>query len=570
MPLGIGIGLSPLVRNGSLLSLTPEYKAVLAKMIDKPVAELKVLQNNFAKTLVDAGIWAQGDMLLVSDNHTNNNGEAEINWINPDTKAINHGATHYPFYGLTPDGASTYVDSGLNMSTGTHKYTKDNCTILAYSRKQIYDHNGAYIAAGSISVKHSGQYAPTGWLNASVNHVMPNAVNNGFIAQTRNSSTVQNGYDNTTKFTSNTTTTSIPNKNILVCGGVSLSTGILCNNNAPISVFFLGGYLNDTQIGIFRDAIKTYINAVDKFKLLTSPVATIDASTKQIIHIPTNIEAFPGNEEVVHPSIVNCGVLWNGYQYWMAITPYPNNNDAYENPSIYCSSDGITWINPAGISNPIIPKPATSHNADTNLILDDNTLYCTYCDGSDNKIKITSSSDGITWSAPVILIGASNSYSISSIICPSIVKVGSTYYLYHIGSIVSNANNWINKISRWSATSITGPYTDIKDVHFERVDNLDWNHNSVRYHNGRYYLMAATTIRTVNTEGDFIYIGVSDDGLHFKRTDTPLITKTITAEGALYLPSFALIGDQTYVYYSAVRGTPSGWKLIRAKMDILQ
>ena len=223
---------------------------------------------------------------------------------------------------------------------------------------------------------------------------------------------------------------------------------------------------------------------------------------------------------------------------------------------------------PPGGTNPIVPKPATSHLADPYLIFDNGTLYCAYDDGSDNKLKLTSSTDGITWSTPIAIL--SLSYTVFMITCPSIVKVGEIFYLYHIDAFVTGGENVINRIRRLSSSSISGPYTGGVDVYFERINGLDWDHNSIRYYNGRYYIMAATTVRTVNTEGDYIYVGVSDDGIHFLKYDAPLITKTIAEEGALYLPSFALIGDQTYAYYSAVRGTPGGWKLIRAKIDILQ
>src|SRR4051794_8423432 len=44
--------------------------------------------------------------------------------------------------------------------------------------------------------------------------------------------------------------------------------------------------------------------------------------------------------QVVHPAVVRFADGWHGYEYWMAVEPYPNENDHYENPSILASNDG--------------------------------------------------------------------------------------------------------------------------------------------------------------------------------------------------------------------------------------
>ena len=73
------------------------------------------------------------------------------------------------------------------------------------------------------------------------------------------------------------------------------------------------------------------------------------------------------------------GNAWNGYRYWMAMTPYPNAQNAYENPSIVVSDDGETWIEPPGISNPIVPYPGAGYyNSDPCLVKAGNLLYLFY------------------------------------------------------------------------------------------------------------------------------------------------------------------------------------------------
>lgn len=73
---------------------------------------------------------------------------------------------------------------------------------------------------------------------------------------------------------------------------------------------------------------------------------------------PLVTPTYDGSGQTVHPSVIDFlaeynMASWRGYRYWMAHTPYPGGNDAYENPSLLASHDGQTWVTPAGISNPL-------------------------------------------------------------------------------------------------------------------------------------------------------------------------------------------------------------------------
>jgi len=85
----------------------------------------------------------------------------------------------------------------------------------------------------------------------------------------------------------------------------------------------------------------------------------------------------------VHPSVIDFkteyGIAsWGGFRYWMAFTPYPNFNSSLENPSILVSKDGLNWINPPGIKNPLASKPLSIlrflsgnyYNSDPELLYD--------------------------------------------------------------------------------------------------------------------------------------------------------------------------------------------------------
>ena len=58
-----------------------------------------------------------------------------------------------------------------------------------------------------------------------------------------------------------------------------------------------------------------------------------------------------------HPKILRFNPSWNGYYYWMAFTPYPNGDQAKENPHILASNNMLTWVEPNGYKNPLEPQP---------------------------------------------------------------------------------------------------------------------------------------------------------------------------------------------------------------------
>lgn len=79
-----------------------------------------------------------------------------------------------------------------------------------------------------------------------------------------------------------------------------------------------------------------------------------------------NVSTYEGSGQVVHPD-----VIWdeNKEQFWLAITPYPDYQDQYENPSLYHSIDGMNFSD-SGISNPLAPAPVHGFNCDPDIFFD--------------------------------------------------------------------------------------------------------------------------------------------------------------------------------------------------------
>ena len=117
------------------------------------------------------------------------------------------------------------------------------------------------------------------------------------------------------------------------------------------------------------------------------------------------------DDQVTHPDVVVFHEAWNGYRYWAVYTPNVMNLSIYENPSIVASNDGVSWVEPAGLTNPIEPQPSSTryHNCDADMIYNPemNALmaYWNWADdqagGVGAEVRVRISYDGIHWGVPV-------------------------------------------------------------------------------------------------------------------------------------------------------------------------
>jgi hypothetical protein len=149
---------------------------------------------------------------------------------------------------------------------------------------------------------------------------------------------------------------------------------------------------------------------------------------------PLTTPTYDTSGQAVHPDIIDAGAgnAILGHRFWMSLTPYPGGNDDYENPSILVSEDGDTWVVPDGLTNPIVAAPSNPvFNADSDLILgQDGKLYCFYMtsDGSTySKSWVTSSTNGVIWSAPALLFTA----AYLGFVSPSVIWDGSQYVMWY-------------------------------------------------------------------------------------------------------------------------------------------
>lgn len=143
-----------------------------------------------------------------------------------------------------------------------------------------------------------------------------------------------------------------------------------------------------------------------------------------------NIETPDGTGECTHPSVVRLRTFFGGYRFWMAMTPYKDVTQ--ENPCIYASNDGVDWIVPNGLTNPLYPAPSgtpDNYNSDTNLIYIPSTrrLRLYYREFTTTKVTIymSESSDGVNWSDKIACTFDDNTDPIA----PSVIYTDK-YYMF--------------------------------------------------------------------------------------------------------------------------------------------
>lgn len=102
---------------------------------------------------------------------------------------------------------------------------------------------------------------------------------------------------------------------------------------------------------------------------------------------PLQIKTFDGSDQPYHLSVIYSANGWNGFLYWMTLTPYPMQKapykDRWECPCIYCSTDGINWNPPIGFQNPLddLTDKEIEYKdffSDPHLVFRENLLECWY------------------------------------------------------------------------------------------------------------------------------------------------------------------------------------------------
>ncbi|EJV59380.1 hypothetical protein [Bacillus mycoides] len=231
----------------------------------------------------------------------------------------------------------------------------------------------------------------------------------------------------------------------------SLTTTVNNNQsgmNTRVTALETAKTANDTK-NTQQDSRLTSLENYDTQQDTRMTTTELDANKvkDQLKYVPNSsnpliIPTYEGSNQTVHPKVVHVPTGWNGWKYWMAHTPYPNTNDDYENPSISVSNDGVNWIDPVGIVNPIdIPTAGqladAYHMSDTHLLLVGDTLECWYRlnkNGVIDQVLRKTSIDGVTWTPREVMYEKTGA---SMILSPAIIYDGTKYKMWYVNEAPS-------------------------------------------------------------------------------------------------------------------------------------
>jgi len=273
------------------------------------------------------------------------------------------------------------------------------------------------------------------------------------------------------------------------------------------------------------------------------------------------IPTYVGVSELAHPDVRYFEGGWNGYTYWMAMTPFRGDDDE-ENPSIVACNDGESWEVPGGLTNPIDPDPKDAggnpnqpHNCDTDLFynLSSDELWCYWIecgDGTTNLMR-KKSSDGSTWGAQEIVLTGADYFIVS----PAFEKVGDVYMMWYVNPGALGSISQTNVIElRTSADGDTWsePTTCVWDC----GNWLAW-HLDVIYipELEEYAMLIAAHLKGSYGDNELMF-STSSDGVNFKTYKNKLVRNSIGEwdSGLLHRGTMLYLNGLLKIWYSGMSG----------------
>lgn len=280
-----------------------------------------------------------------------------------------------------------------------------------------------------------------------------------------------------------------------------------------------------------------------------------------------DLPQFEGHSNATHPDVIDFGSRWNGHRYWMAMTPFPPEED--ENPTILASShpeDG--WTEPAGITNPIVATPSGGYNADNDIVYDSTTgkLYCFWGEFIDpiKKIMCSSSTDGVTWSTPVTLF--SMNWTSTNTITPAVVKDGSTWRMWTVDEAPNPRTMQVR-----TASDPLGTWSSPTACTFDAVSGMQiWHIDVVKDADGVFRGIFDFSLGGFS-RGDAIHLASSADGLDWSvNSSATFAARSGLFDGThMYRSGGQLDGDVMRVWIGAAE-TSSGaqWRIGYARVPL--
>lgn len=284
------------------------------------------------------------------------------------------------------------------------------------------------------------------------------------------------------------------------------------------------------------------------------------------------LETYDGSGQAVHPDVAITPPGWGQFEWHLVVTPYPFQQARFENPSIYASHDGVTWVVESGVANPIVGPPVPwGHLADPALVFVSETqeLWLYYLRASDSdRIEMVRSSDAVHWSSPVP-IGTVRKYLWIS---PTVVhRAPGDWQMWSVnGDTGCGAPvTWVER--RTSSDGLI--WSQPVRVHLDQPGFHPWHIDVIWVPSrGQYWALFNAETQTGSCATPAVFFATSSDGLNWTTFPSPVAVRGVIPEFAsvVYRSTMAYDsgGDTVRFWYSGVEGTRQGpkWSIATQRM----
>ena len=332
---------------------------------------------------------------------------------------------------------------------------------------------------------------------------------------------------------------------------------------------------------------------------------------RDVLTIPTYSYTAQGGQtqkaewDTTHPDVIDFaktskeGGKWGGYRYWMVLTPNQDGYSQYENPCLAASNDGVNWVVPNGIENPLSGvkhEPAGTHNCDTDLVYnpDSDELWVYYVWEQDspagtpsnlrlirvkedgNSFAITSTTDDKPYER---LINSQYRYDMQS---PAVVRRNANTWLMWSNNSDSNnsGNGWQSQVAFVELyTSTDGKnWTNKQSLADTLVlkgadgiaSYIPW-HLDVQWveSQNKYWGLFCAYPKGGNTNRTYLLFGTSEDGKTWTTYQKPLLAQRDNKWDNNFIYRSTFIYDDAsgtlQVWYSG--GKSGGWRIAYTEFE---
>jgi len=270
---------------------------------------------------------------------------------------------------------------------------------------------------------------------------------------------------------------------------------------------------------------------------------------------PIEFVTYDGSNQVTHPAAVVFDSAWHGHRYWLALTPYPNSDSRFENPSLYAGETGSDWAPPSGVTNPLA-RTGRGYLSDPELMYDPDgdalRLYFREVVTTSDKhhrtqhvadnVLLTSSNDGVHWSAAQVVATDRSHYVVS----PSIARTGAgDWRMWEVDAGTKGCVAQSTRVVARQSTDGTS-WSGATAVQLAQPGYSAW-HLDVQYlaTRGEYWALVAAFPHGQDCTNTSLFLATSRDGVTWTTYKAPMLARGRVAQFAtnVYRSSFRV--DET-------------------------